>query len=547
VNRGTVIGADGLNGLAIVGEEGAEQIDNEGSFCGQVDLGEGANQFVNHVDGLLVPGPLFLLGDSANQLLNNGIMMPGDMHNAQHTEMAGSFVQSTTGLTFAELDFRSDMLDQIYMNGTSKLAGQVDVSLLNPQLVPYGHFQKVLFSADGGVTDDGMSLTTAPSVVINYQLLYTTGYDAVLDYNIDFSPEGALGVNLREVGDYFNRIQSAGSSPAMGDTVTKLLYDPNIEVYRESLSQLSPDFYAEHQAELIRSSQSFGQSLMDGGTYRFGSEGRNLWFNLERHDMLHEAYHDYKSVRQRADRFAMGFEMEFGEWTSGFGIGLEDNSANGYNGRWTSKGNTTHLGVVVARKYSATELSGSLSYSWNQMDSRRIGQLVDPFETHMSRDLEAFSAVLRASHEFTSGGVYLKPMMDLGISHLRAESGAEEHGGATSLVLGSYNESHLWIRPKIGLGDILTFNSDIGLHLHAEIRYQHYITGRHTDVRAGFAGAPEGVSMMEIPINLDSSLDGLAGVYLTVRKNLLFGLEYSNTLDSHYDVESLSLKMNIFF
>ena len=63
-----------------------------------------------------------------------------------------------------------------------------------------------LLSGDEGLVDNGMTFETAPSVVITYDLNYNAN-EAVLDYNINFVPEG-MSENLNAVGDYINRVQT---------------------------------------------------------------------------------------------------------------------------------------------------------------------------------------------------------------------------------------------------------------------------------------------------------------------------------------------------
>jgi len=547
LNHGELVGKDWMRGWAVRAEEGNDLVENTGSLFGQVDLGMGANRFVNAEEGLLAPGYRFLLGDPRNLLINDGTMMPGYMGAAQHTRMTGSFTQSSTGKTFAELDFGSDVLDQIHMTGSASLAGRVDVSLLNPQVIPIGHFRKYLFLADHGVTDNGMVLTTAPSVVITYKLLYPDPYEAVLDYNVDFSPDGALGVNLREVGDYFNRIQMAGSSPALAATVVKLLYEPTLTDYRFALSQMSPDFYGEQQASLIRGSQSFGRLLEDGGRFRFGEDGRYFWMDLSREDSLHAAFDDYKKVTSVAERAALGLERDHGKWTFGAGFEHEENSASGYSGRWDANGSTNGIGLVAKYRSGSTEFAGSLSYSRSRMCTTRTGQVVDPFTTNLHRNLEAVSAMVKASRNLEFGNAYLRPRLDLGWTSLTGGQGTERNGGPTSLVLESRDEDHLWWKPSLELGSLLSLDSGSKLLFRGGLGYQHYLTGRNTCVRAGFTGSPAGVPPMEVPIELGPSWQGFVGVDLLTSGDFLTGLRYTRTLQDHYQSHQVGLKLSARF
>ena len=549
LNHGSILTADGLAGQAIIGEEGNESIINSGIFLGEFDLGTGVNTFVNAKKAQFVPGEKLSLGAAGNVLVNNGIMKIGDMKLAQHTDMKGSFVQSGTGINYAELDFGTGMLDQMFMTGTAKLDGEVNVSLLNPQLIKSGHFRKTLFSADMGVTDDGMVLTTAPSVVVNYELLYPTATKAVLDYNVDFSPKGGgLSRNLREVGDYFNRIQNAGSSKALADTVIKLLYDPTMDGYREALSQLGPDFYGEHQAEMLRSTQRFEETMAEGGEFRFLAQDKLVWFNYESDSTTHDSYGDYKRVEHNSESASFGIQKTFDNvWTTGVGMSLENNDSAGYDGRWRSDGNTTHLGAVAKRMFGATEFAGTVSYSWNETDSRRLGQVTNAFETDVTRELETFGAMVRVSHEFDKGEAYLKPTVDFGVVRLMAESASETGAGATDLVFEDSTEIHAWINPALRLGTIHTFASGLKVHLHAEVGLQYYLGDENTKAVAGFAGAPAGVDPMGVPIDLGSYAHASVGVELINSDNVSLGLEYGKIVDEQYDIDHWNLRLNVPF
>ena len=548
VNHGTVVGADGLLGQSAIGGTGDEKIVSNGLFVGQVDLGRGANKFVNRPTGVLVTGPNFLLGNFKNQVINQGVLIPGDMQNVQRTDITGSFTQTSSGITLTELDFASNRIDQFYMNGTASLSGGIDVSLLNPQLAPSGHSQKVLFSADRGVIDAGMKLLTAPSVVLNYRLLYPNKTTAVLDYNVDFSVSGSLGINLQEVGDYLNRIQSEGSSSALSDTIIKLLYDPTLKAYKESLSMLSPDFYGEQQAEMVRGSQRFEQTMAEGGIYRYVAKDKMLWFNYDNIDTLHRAYDDYKSTRLHADNFSLGLEQVLqDDWTLGAAVSLASNEASGYDNRWNSTGNSQYFGAIVKRRFGATEITGTVSYGWNQSDTTRVGQVTTPYRTHIGRDIETLESMLRVSHSFERCGFYLNPMLDLGVTYLMPQFATETGAGATSLVLYDSSETHFWVRPAISVGDIAHIGRGMKLHTHIEAGYQKYFGSEHTDIVAGFSGAPSGVAPMNVPVELGALFQISAGIDLIAPNDVSLGIEYSKILDTHYDVDRVSVKVNIPF
>ncbi|WP_395744507.1 hypothetical protein [Prosthecobacter sp.] len=554
-NNGLVFGMEGVVGQAFAGEEGNDTVQNNGSFVGSANFGSGVNQFNNAANAILALGPQFYLGAAGNQLFNDGILLPGGTGLAQHTDMTGSFTQSSGGTTFAELDFQTDLLDQVSMTGIAKLAGRIDVALLNPQLVPIGHFEKTLFHGDGGVINDGAVLTTKPSVVITYDLGYPTGNDAVLSYDVNFNPPGSnFGRNLVEVGGYFNNIQMAGSSPALAPTVIALLYAPDIETYRNLLSQLGPDFYGEQQAEMLRGTQRFGETILNGGSTRYGLKERMIWFDFLGTNTVHSAYDDYKTVRMQTLGFALGFEdMITSHWSAGLAVSYEDNTANGYQGRWNANGSTERFGGVLRYKNSGHELAAMLSFGWNSMDSTRAGYVAYPFNTSVNRDMQVITAMLRYAHEFVTDDFYLKPQVDLGVTHLSAGA-ARENGGATTnletgavnatnLALLGYYETHAWVRPAVTIRKAIIVTNTTRISLHTEMGFQYYINGNDTYVKAGFMGAPN-VDGMNVPIGLGSMASLSVGMQVLIMNDLSFGLYYTKALSKHYHLDLYNFRFN---
>ncbi len=544
-NNGAVAGMENAAGLAFLGEDGNDVIQNNGAFMGSANFGAGVNQFNNAAAAVLAIGPQFLLGAANNLLINDGAMRPGGTGLAQRTDMTGSFVQSGTGTTFAELDFGTKMIDQVFMNGTASLAGKVNVALLNPQLVPFGSFQQVLVHADGGVTNNGMVLETAPSVVINYSVNYPTGFDAVLNYSVNFNPPDAnLGRNLLEVGGYFNSIQSAGSSPALAETIIRLLYEPTMDGYRSLLSQLGPDFYGEHQAEMLRGSQRFGETALGGGN-RYFDQGRMIWFDFVNSDTLHDSYDDYKTTQLQTLGFSLGFESLISQrWSAGLSFSLEENRANGYSGLWTGEGTSQRIGGVIRYRAEDTEIAGMVSYGWNQMDSSRLGQVTTPFDTNVSRDIEAFTAMLRFSHDFGDEDFSITPRVDLGVTHLTMREATEAGAGATSLNLVDNQENHAWVRPAITIRKAIPiFRDSAKLRFHAEAGYQYYLTGNDTYVRASFVGAPGGVDPMNVPIDLGSMATLSIGAQLLLANDLSIGIYYTRAFSQKYKLDLWNVRV----
>ncbi|HEY1048431.1 MAG TPA: autotransporter outer membrane beta-barrel domain-containing protein [Prosthecobacter sp.] len=546
-NNGTVVGTDGITGWAFRGEEGDDTFQNNGSAMGNFDFGAGANAFNNAAGTVLALGPQFFLGAAGNMLTNDGLMQIGGTDLAQHTDMTGSFTQTSTGQTHAELDFGSKVLDNVSMTGSAALDGSIEVALLNPQLVPVGVFQQILIHADGGVTDNGMDLVTAPSVVINYGLNYLpTGDDLALDYSVNFNPPGSeMSRNLVEVGAHINSIQNAGSSPSLAAVIIRLLYEPTMDGYRALLSQMGPDFYGEQQAEMLRGTQRFGETVLSGGNTRFATKGRRIWFDVLGSSTYHGRFDDYKTTQQSSTGFALGFESLISRsWSAGLAVALEDNMATGYEGRWSAEGTSQRVGGVVRFRSKGTEISGLLSYGWNQMDSSRVGQVASPFDTNVERNLQTFTAMVRAAHQFGDENFAVVPRVDVGVTHLSAQNATESGADAISLYLHDVQETHAWLRPAITIRKAIPVFRHAKLRIQAEFGYQYYLTGNDTYVKGGFTGAPGGVDPMNVPIDLGSMATLSVGAQLLMANDLSIGLYYTKALSQKYKLDLVNLRVN---
>lgn len=559
INNGTVSGIQGVQGIGILGGDGNETIINRRGFTSDIELGGGVNTVINEGGGTFMPGPEILLGDPSNLLRQDAVLMPGGMDNAQRTVLTGSFLQSAAGQTFSELDFGSanpnvdgGNIDQIIGTGTSSLAGVVNVSLLNPQLVPFGSFQKILFSGAQGVTDNGLTLTTAPSVVITYNLVYPNATEAALDYSVDFAPAG-LGPNLRAVGSYFNRVQAAGSSAALASTVTNLLADPNLAAYRQTLTQITPDIYGDLQAYDLHRSQRFGQLMLDEDGYRLMRRGNGyVWFNYLRDNTSRDAFDDYQHTGLDTTGFVVGLETRLNQsWTIGGGYSFEDYSASGYGGRWSAEGMSHRLGLNLERQMAATKIGAVFSYGFNQSDVTRMGNVTAPFQANLSdRQLQTLSAMLRLSHEFSFARAYLRPVADLGYNHLKGNRAAEFGAGALNLEMPEFSENHVWVRPALdgGFQFEVSDDKDLVLRLYGSLGMQFYLSDPETSVTAGLQGAPAGVSPMFVPVELGQSQgQATIGIALTQFELFSVGLSYTKFLSQHRDVDIWSVNMAVAF
>ncbi|HUL52995.1 MAG TPA: autotransporter outer membrane beta-barrel domain-containing protein, partial [Opitutaceae bacterium] len=555
ISHGLVTTRDGIAGTTIRGTSGNDWFDNYGTFYGQFALGSGNDRFVNHAGALFVPGAALELGNEANVLVNSGTLQLGGPGKAQRIDLVGSFQQTATGVTQADIDFGTGQTDEIVATGTVDLAGRIEISLLNPQLISGGKFSKTLFAGAEGATNNGVKFTAPESAVITYALGNATGKGITLDFTVDFCPEG-LSPNLESVGDYLNGVQSAGSSPEMAGTVTKLVAIPQDVPLAVALSQLTPDFYGEHQAVLVRNSQQFGETLLSRQPDEkeiAGGKGRSVWFQEEVGSGSHSAHGDFKEFNCSSTQSSVGLQKVNGHWTAGVGVAIENGKADGYAGHWSAKEKTEQVGFSLKRQTGETTLAASVAYGWNEAKVHRLINVTSPYETSDTRYLEVASGLLRGSHDYTrvtrdGGKVYLRPSLDLGVTRLVAKVAHESGAGAQNLTLPSGTETHSWITPRVEAGLERTYKSGLRLRPYVTLGWQHYLNHPETQVRAGLEGAPDGVEEMIVPIELgQNSIHAEVGCDLISQKGLTVRLGYRNISASHIRVDSGNIKATIPF
>ncbi len=187
---------------------------------GNVTLGGGTNRFTNRAGATFYSGATLDLGAASNLFTNDGTLVPGAGQLAQTTRISGSYRQTAASVSNFELDFKTGAVDSLVATGNMDLAGSANVTLLNTQVIKSGHHELPLYSAGGTLTNNGLVLAGQPSIVIQYGLSKPDSRIVALSYDVDFSPEGAVG-NRISIGDYINRMQDAGSASLMADTIRR--------------------------------------------------------------------------------------------------------------------------------------------------------------------------------------------------------------------------------------------------------------------------------------------------------------------------------------
>jgi hypothetical protein len=539
----------GATGTAFVGGTGDDSIVNDGVVVGNIALGGGANSFTNHAGATVHSGATLDLGAASHLFVNDGVLTPGTEELAIVTHLNGSLRQSAGASGAFELDFASDTLDSVVATGTAEIAGTVDVSLLNAHAVQPGNFSQVLYSAAGGLTDQGLSLSTQPSVVITYRMARPDSRTAALGYSVDFAPQGLLG-NRATIGSYLNRVQTAGSTESIGPTIGRLVAIGDMDSYSHALTQLGAELYAEQQAHTLGSVQRFSRIMQDCGAMRGGrvrQGGRDCaWARIDDHPSSRDSDNGFPRGEEEGRQYSFGFQRTLESWTLGAGIGFEDNDTLGFDGSWSGESTVVELGLLARRMFGRTSTGLVLALGNSDQDLRRDLDAATGVVAKGGRRIPFVSGAFDLTHDFVRGGFILTPAVTAGVSMLNGERMSESGAGALDAIVAGDDETHAWIQPTLGLGFERGFTSRKLLRAYARLGALQYLTTPTTEIRVGLEGAPVGVEPMRLSSDLDRThFLAEGGFEMIAADRYTFALSYSRQTSETRESSSASARFSV--
>lgn len=557
-NHGSIATEDGLQGWTVKADGGNTVIDNYGEFYGQFDLaGGGANRFVNHLDHTLVSGENLLLGNSANQLINDGILAPGGNRLSLASTVTGSFLQTDSGKSFYDLDLGPAKVDSVLATGTANIAGTVDVAFFNEHLVKPGHFKKVLFSGEEGLTDNGISLLTHGTSVIRYDDLIVAPTSASLGYSVDFSPRGLNG-NQTAFGNYINKLQLSGGSERLGSLVGTLFRTENTNALRATYNMLTPETQAANLASTLLSANDFNNALMScreqGGTYRFVSQGECGWMRFVGRTVKYDNTFQNLGYKEDAIQVAGGAQKAVGENKHlGFAVSYEDTSSQLQSiGR--SQGQRVQGGMVIKGRSDATTLTASVVGGYGWFDTARSVGINDLGGTAKATQQIAFvSGHLQFARMFEVGkNNYFRPMFEPSLTNMHQFGVTESGGGSGNLSIKARDELFVALTPALEFGSELTFGDtekpEATLRPRIKLGVTQYVGDSQPTVVSNLVGTPTGGTTFATNAGMDQTLGNVeVGIDLITHQGATVRMDGLAQFGEHTELFQGGLKVTMPF
>jgi uncharacterized protein with beta-barrel porin domain len=338
--------------LAIFGTTGNDAIISNKGVIGNIDLGGGANSFLNAAGSTLLT--LDYVNLNGGLLTNDGIVTPGGNGLVKISRVEGGFKQSATGTLLVDLDLgktgKVGEIDRLDVTGSLDLKGRFVLQIADPGHILPGDHTATILNGSGTVSAVGMQLVAPTSSIATFELK-TTADDLNLHYVVDFSPAG-FNVNRTAIGDHINNIQLAGSSNAFAPVTAELFWEPSQVNLANYYDSFSPEAYADQVAVTNLAIAGFTDSLMSCPTAPGQSDaspdgcvwakagGRLLRLDRTDQDMAFE---------ERSTGLSGGFEGEVApHWRVGAAASAES-LRTGVSTRTQGSGERYQFGAVVKR------------------------------------------------------------------------------------------------------------------------------------------------------------------------------------------------------
>lgn len=528
-----------VSGQAIATGSGNDAVTNSGRVIGNVELGPGANSFLNAAGGQFDMGPSAGIG-AGNTLTNSGTLSPGGAGVVATTTLTGNLVQTASGRIDIDVDPAASTADRINVTGTANLAGTVGVNVLNPVST---HQEFTIISAAGGTVKNGLAL--AGGLPTTFTLTYPNANDVVLGVDIDFALGGigtsGLDPNQTALALNLNGLINAGTGGAAPVTNALLGID-GLDDYEDALTQLLPVSYLNAAMSGALGAVDFSDALLScrvrEGGFAVIAEGQCVWAEVG-------------GVHAERDATGTNAGAEEDSWrvTGGAQIAVSPAVRLGFAARYeqvnqdvhtnvNTQGDRAHAGVSV--KYSAGPLllaaAASAGRGWMDTD-RRLD--FGGFTGLASSDYEVdhVNGRLRAAYLLPMDGWYLKPLVDLNATHIDFGGLTEQGGGGAALIVDSADETVLSVSPALEIGaewrleggTIVRPFLRAGATFYGDTGFT--VTSRFRDVPAGLAGFTTTSEMDDVVGDVSAGLDLLGPGGVDIRLN--YEGSFGETTESH--------------
>ena len=529
------------SGLAIQGGAGNDVIDNSGVVTGNVLLSTGDNAFINRWGGVLNAGATVDLG-TANLLTNDGRISPGGEGSVLTTALTGNILQQAMGRFLVDVN-PGTTADRLSVTGSADLSGTVVVNML---AMPTALSQQyTILSADGGVTDNGLT-AEGSTLAFTVELLYPDTQTVVLGTTVDFSFNG-LNRNQTAIGDHLNASFAAGSA-GLNPVFLALInmFDPG--AYRSALDQLSPEIYNAAKLSAFYANDDFTNNLLSCRVNGVDAasimrEGQCLWIGGRARFLDGDQTRENIGFDETAGMFAAGGQTALDSvWRFGFGVGYQTSALTMDSGA-KSDGDQAHGGVVLKYNPGSLLLAAAVTGGYGWYDTTRPISF-GGFSATAKGDYEIgfLTGRLHASYLLGTSQLYAKPMLDVSWTQLDITDVRETGAGGAGIVVAGHGEAVASIAPAILVGTQWELANGAQMRPFVKVGFT-WLSSDEFTLDASFTDTPAGVS----PFTIGTAVDDIradigVGIEVVSRENGTLRLHYDGHFGERTELHSIGLR-----
>ncbi len=468
----------------------------------------------------LLAGVLDLQGTLTETSLTNsgGSLAVGGVGLIGTGTIDGDYVQEAGGDLVVDLDLESGESDLLTVSGAAALAGTVTPSDVN---VASDDLTFTILTAEGGVTDNGLTLNDFASPLVSGELIFPNANDVAIAMTIAFTPpdvaltddQAALAANLERALD------AGGVDGALGELFDALFFNiDGAPAYVDALNQLSPEPMLSSQAASYFAAQVFSDGLfscsdkIDAST--LSREGECLWLRVSGGALDVDSDGGTIGFEEDTVGVTAGWQVEVAEgWQVGVAGGFENVEIDTDIGA-RSEGDRYMGGISVKHQRGPLQMAAALSAGTGEYETTRTVSFGDFSDTLLSsQDVTHAAAELRVAYQFDFDRWYAKPFVDGAATWVDLDD-VSESGGAAALAIEGKDARFYSVTPGLELGAELAINKSFALQpfLRAGATF---VDNADLALNAGFVEAPAGAGVFVESVTIDDQyLDVEAGATL---------------------------------
>ncbi len=447
-SSGSVSTVDGINGTAILTNDGVTNVSNSGTIEGDINLGQTPGTITNTQSGTVNLGSSII----ASALTNDGVV------NVQSgtTNLSGTFTQGSIG-TFGFI-YNAGSNSTLAVAGKASLSGNIaPVVLPNSTFLPFTDI--ILTSAATSLGE-----TTTPQTLLFGWNLQQAGNTITITPTQNFlHPRGADGVvTLTRDEDAVAAYLAKGfleDDFHLASLFSDLYQLPvgGAGAFASALDARSPRA-TQGQPTALKDSEGsiLGASLScpifaDGTSLL--TEGSCVWAKFGGQQTNQYSSGGEQGFEVTGATYRVGAQKEFlPNWFVGGSLGAGTSWANDGGGS-TSLGQTFDGSLAIKHQMGPWLLAGSLAIASGSYQNNRFVN-VSGVDASLQSDSSSLlvGGRLRAAYDIPLNGWYVRPYTDLDIYHINTPSFQESGPSGLALNVDSADTTNVVISPMVEIG-----------------------------------------------------------------------------------------------